>query len=143
MLGGRGTLKETRLGKDKFTMSENMVVEVLAAHADHLIDNEADSEDYLNLFPAHRDELAPLLRIAERVRAVLVPVAPSPAFEAGLKRDLIAAAIQRAEEQGNGKRVSLFRRRGVLIGAAAVGSALSVAGIVAALLWRQRSIARA
>jgi hypothetical protein len=143
VLSGRETLKETRLGKDKFTMSENMVVEVLAAHADHLIDNEADGEDYLNLFPAHRDELAPLLRIAERVRAVLVPVAPAPAFEAGLKQDLIAAAIQRTEEQGSGKRVSLFRRRRVLIGAAAVGSALSVAGIVAALLWRQRSIARA
>jgi hypothetical protein len=123
-------------------MSENVLVEVLAAHADHLMD-DGDSKNYLTLFPAHRAELAPLLRIAEQVKAVLVPVTPTPAFEAGLKQDLLAAAIQRAEEQSKKKRVSFLRRRGVLIGAAAIGSVLSVAGIVAALLWRQRSIARA
>jgi hypothetical protein len=124
-------------------MAENVVVEVLAAHADRLVGNEANGEDYLNLFPDYQAELTPLLRIAERVKAVLVPVMPSPAFEAGLKQDLLAAAIGRAEGQKNRKPVSFLRRRGVLIGAAAVGSVLSVAGIVAALLWRQRSIARA
>ncbi len=124
-------------------MSDNVVVEVLAAHADHLIGDGADSEDYLNLFPAYRAELTPLLGVAERVKAALVPVAPSPAFEAGLKQDLLAAAIKRAEEKEEKKRVSFLRRRWVLIGAAAVGSALSVAGIVAALLLRQRAMARA
>ena len=124
-------------------MSDNVVVEVLAAHADHLIGDGADSEDYINLFPTYRAELTPLLGIAERVKAALVPVAPSPAFEAGLKQDLLAAAIQRAEEKKEKKQVSFLRRRGVLIGAAAVGSALSVAGIVAALLLRQRAMARA
>ena len=124
-------------------MSDNVIVEVLAAHADHLIGNEADSADYLTLFPAYRAELGPLLRIAERVKGVLVPVTLSPAFESGLKQELLATATQRAEEQGQGRKVSFLRRRGVLIGAAAVGSVLSVAGIVAALLLRQRSIARA
>ena len=124
-------------------MSDNVIVEVLAAHADHLVGDKASSVDYLSLFPAYRTELAPLLRIAERVRAVLAPVPPSPAFEAGLKQDLLAAAIQRAEKRRNRKQVSFLRRPAVLIGAAAIGSALSVAGIVAALLWRQRSIARA
>ena len=124
-------------------MSDNVVVEVLAAHADHLMDDGPESEDYLNLFPAYRAELTPLLEIAERVKAALVPVTPSPAFEAGLKQDLLEAAIQRAEEKEEKKRVSFLRRRGVLIGAAAVGSALSVAGIIAALLLRQRAMARA
>jgi hypothetical protein len=124
-------------------MSDNVVVEVLAAHADHLMDDGPESEDYLNLFPAYRAELTPLLGIAERVKAALVPVTPSPAFEAGLKQDLLEAAIQRAEEKEEKKRVSFLRRRGVLIGAAAVGSALSVAGIIAALLLRQRAMARA
>jgi len=135
-------MSEVQPGKGK-SMSEKVVVEVLAAHADHLIGNQAGSEDYLNLFPAYRVELAPLLRIAERIKEVLVPATSAPAFEAGLKQDLIIAAIQRAEERSKKKRISLLRRRGVLIGAAAIGSALSVAGIVAALLWRQRSIARA
>jgi hypothetical protein len=124
-------------------MSDNVIVEVLAAHADQLIGDGAESEEYINLFPTYRAELTPLLGIAERIKATLVPVAPSPAFEAGLKQDLLAAAIKRAEEKEEKRRVSFLRRRGVLIGAAAVGSALSVAGIVAALLLRQRAIARA
>ena len=124
-------------------MSDNVVVEVLAAHADHLMDDGPESENYLNLFPAYRAELTPLLGIAERVKAALVPVTPSPAFEAGLKQDLLEAAIQRAEEKEEKKRVSFLRRRWVLIGAAVVGSALSVAGIIAALLLRQRATARA
>ena len=124
-------------------MSDNVVVEVLAAHADHLMGDGPESEDYLNLFPAYRAELTTLLGIAERVKATLVPVTPSPAFEAGLKQDLLEAAIQREEEKEEKKRVSFLRRRGVLIGAAVVGSALSVAGIIAALLLRQRATARA
>ncbi|UCC86056.1 MAG: hypothetical protein JSV81_14500 [Anaerolineales bacterium] len=123
-------------------MPENVLVEVLAAHADRLVGNQANGEDFLELFPDHKAELAPLLRVAERVRAVLVPVTPTPAFETGLKKDLLEAAIRRVEEQKSKKKVSFLRRRGVLIGAA-VGSVLSVAGIIAALLWRQRSIARA
>ncbi len=123
-------------------MPENVLVEVLAAHADRLVGNQANGEDFLELFPDHKAELAPLLRVAERVKAVLVPVTPTPAFETGLKKDLLEAAIRRVEEQKSKKKVSFLRRRGVLIGAA-VGSVLSVAGIIAALLWRQRSIARA
>jgi hypothetical protein len=125
-------------------MPENVIVEVLAAHADQLIGKQGDSQDYLNLFPAYRAELAPLLRVAERVKAALVPVAASPAFEAALRQDLLAAAVQRTKEreQTKSKRIAFLRRREVLIGAA-VGSALSVLGILAALLWRQRSIARA
>ncbi len=120
-------------------MHEDVIADILAAHADHLVRNQSRDEDYLSLLCDHRAELAPLLQIAKRVRAILVPVAPSPAFEAGLRQDLLVAAIQRTEEQ----RVPFLRRKGVIIGAAAVGSVLSVAGIVAALLWRQRSIARA
>ena len=120
-------------------MHEDVIADVLIAHADYLIGNKTQSESYLSLLPAYRAELAPLLQIAEQLRAVLTPVAPSPAFEAALRRDLLAAAMQRAEEQ----RVPFLRRKGVIIGAAVVGSALSVAGIVAALVWRQRSIGRA
>jgi len=125
------------------SVSENVIVEVLSAHADHLVGDQVNGEEYLNLFPAYRAELAPLIRIAERIKATLVPVTPAPAFTATLKQDLLAAALQRAEKQRSHPRVSFFRRRGFLLGAAALGSVLSVAGVVAALLWRQRSMARA
>jgi hypothetical protein len=121
-------------------MPENVVVEVLAAHADRLVSEKAKNEDYLDLFPDDRDELAPLLRIAELVRELLMPVTPAPAFEAGLKHDLLAAAIRRTQEQQSNKQALLLQRRGILIGVA--GSGLSVVGIVVVLLWR-RSIARA
>jgi hypothetical protein len=123
-------------------MSEIMVSEILAAHADHLVGNKANGEDYLNLFPAYQTELAPLLRIAELVKATVVPATPSPEFVAGLKQDLLVAAMQRANEQKGERQASFLRRRVVLI-AAAAGSALSVTAVVAALLWRRRSIARA
>jgi hypothetical protein len=134
-------LEKDRRGKDK-SMPENIVAEVLAAHADQLVSGETGSEDYANLFPAHEGELTPLLQIAQRVKTTLVPVTPSPEFEAGLKRELLAAAMQRAEAKRSRRHVPLLQRREVLIGAA-VGSAISVAGIVAALLWRQRYTARA
>ncbi|OGR23926.1 MAG: hypothetical protein A2139_01780 [Desulfobacca sp. RBG_16_60_12] len=129
-----------RAGKDR-SMQDKVIVEVLAAHADHLAANRGAGEDYLNLFPAYRAELAPLLRIAEQVKAALAPVSASPEFQSGLKRDLLAAALQRAEKQRNKRRTSFLLRREVLIGAA-LGSAISLAGIIAALLWRQRSVAR-
>ena len=122
-------------------MPDHVVVEVLAAHADNLAGNEANSEEYLDLFPTYQEELGPLLRIADRVKAALSPVVVSSEFEASLKKDLLEAALQRAEEQSSERQVSFLRRRGVLIGAA-VGSVLSVAGIITALLLRQRSIAR-
>ena len=122
-------------------MPDHVVVEVLAAHADNLAGNEANSEEYLDLFPTYKEELGPLLRIADQVKAALLPVAASSEFEAGLKQDLLEAAIQRAEEREQRQQVSFLRRRGLLIGAA-VGSVLSVAGIITALLLRQRSIAR-
>jgi len=122
-------------------MSENMVAEILAAHADHLAGDKANGEDYLDLFPAYRSELGPLLRVAERVKAALAPVTPSPEFKVGLKQDLLAAAVRRVEERKVDRRVSFLNRRRVLIGAA-VGSVLSVAGIIAALIWRQRTMAR-
>jgi hypothetical protein len=134
-------LNKDRRGKDK-SMPDNIIAEVLAAHADQLLNRETNSQDYADLFPAHEDQLTPLLQIAQRVKATLVPVTPSPEFEAGLKRELLTAAAKRAEAQRSRKHSPLLQRRGVLIGAA-VGSAISVAGIVAALLWRQRDTAGA
>lgn len=122
-------------------MLGDMVAEILAAHADHLVRDKDDGKDYLDLFPAYQAELAPLLGIADLLHARLVPVTPSPEFVAGLKQDLSVAASQRSEAQKRQKQVSFPHRRAVLIGAAA-GSVLSVAGIATAWLWRRRSMAR-
>jgi hypothetical protein len=121
-----------------------MIASVLTAHADYLISIKTWDEDQMKRLPTHQDELAPLLGIAERLNETLKPVTPAPAFKTRLRQELLASAAQRAEERGIVKQVPFLRRKEVVIGvAAAIGSVLSVVGIVVALLWRQRSIARA
>ncbi len=87
---------------------------------------------------AGEDELHPSLRVlAAELRLALAPVAPRASFRSELGRELAAVARQR-----RAPRIVLQRppnyRRGLLIGAAAVSSAVSVAGLVA-LLWHQRA----
>ena len=82
------------------------------------------------------EEREPLLVVAERVRASLLPVEPSPAFVQDLRRSLLAMA------DGKRPRTSLSARHGLLIGAAALGSALPVVGIIAYVV-RSRASARA
>jgi hypothetical protein len=122
-------------------MRTRKVAEALALHIDYLAGIRADPPADQNLSPADQAVLASLLAVAARAKQALRPVAPSPSFEAGLKESLLAAAIRRAEERRQGSRDSFMQRRWVLIGAAA-GSILSVVGVVAAVLWRQRSMAR-
>jgi hypothetical protein len=69
--------------------------------------------------------------VAQRLSAAMVPVEPSTAFVRSLGKELLETARQ---QQQAARRV----RRGVVIGAAAVGSALSVAGLVTLILLRRR-----
>ena len=122
-------------------MRTRKLVEALAQNIDSLAGIRVDPPADQSLSPAEQAVLAGLLPVAARVKQALKPVAPSPAFEARLRESLLAAAIRRAEERRQGSRDSFMQRRWVLIGAAA-GSILSVVGVVAAVLWRQRSMAR-
>ena len=125
-------------------MHEAVIANVLTAHADYLISTKTWDEDQMKRLPARQVELAPLLQIAERLNRALKPVTPASAFKTRLRQELLATAARRAEERGIEKQVPFLRRKEVVIGVAAViGSVLSVAGIVAALLWRQRSMTRA
>ena len=125
-------------------MREAVIANVLTAHADYLVSIKTWDEDQMKRLRAHQVDLAPLLQIAERLNETLKPVTPAPAFKTRLRQELLAAAARRAEKRGVAKLVPFLRRKEVVIGVAAViGSVLSVAGIVAALLWRQRSMTRA
>lgn len=99
--------------------------------------------------------LGPFLAVARDLTALLVPVRPRPAFRHALEANLVAAARQhRALEtldiaapvahlsSWHGlsdwrELVASGRERRWVVGAAAVGSAVSAAGIVA-YLWHQR-----
>jgi hypothetical protein len=77
-----------------------------------------------------------LLDLAEHLQAILVPVAPNANYRRRLHGDLILEAQRRESEP----EPSLFHqhRRGILIGAAALGSAASVVGVIIAFLLRHR-----
>jgi hypothetical protein len=116
-------------------MAKREWIEILATHADKLNEGTNQEAEYLATLPEPRDTLLPLLALARKVKDALAPVELDPAFCEDLRRGLLAAAHQRAASQLNSNQhtTHLFRRhrKEILIGAAALGSVVSVAGIVA------------
>jgi len=123
-------------------MTDREWIEILATHADKLNAGGNEEAEYLATLLEHQDALQPLLALARRVKEALTPVEPAPAFCKNLRRSLLAAAHQRSASRlslqvgvstKSQHPVHLFRRhrKEILIGAAALGSVVSVAGIVA------------
>jgi len=150
-------------------MADREWIEILATHADKLNVGTNEETEYLATFE-HQDTLQPLLSLARKVKNALAPVEPDPAFREDLRRSLLATACQRlvsrlgrsaerprslragqlerANSQAEGstecqRPAPFFRRykKEILIGAAALGSIVSVAGIVA--YWIYARTARA
>lgn len=115
-------------------MDNHLITEILWAHADGLNRNR-NGTDYLGMFPHYHSELAPLFELAVKIKEVLVPLQAGQVFRDRLHHDLVAAATHREESEH-----ALFRipRWEWVIGAAAVGSAMSIAGMVA-YIRRSRS----
>jgi len=109
-------------------MTDMTVAEVLTAFTDNLNTGTARREVYLEQVGRKQDELQGLLDLAEQLKRILVPVQPSPVFVANLARRLGAASA------GRGTHALRDHWREIVFGAAAVGSALSVVGLVAYLL---------
>ncbi|HID89659.1 MAG TPA: hypothetical protein EYP52_08125 [Anaerolineae bacterium] len=109
-------------------VEERRAIEVLAAHADRLNDPSAPSPD---LSLEEMVYLGPLMEVAERVKKTLVPVEPPAAFVQSLRKELIEAARRR-------RSATQRLHRGLVIGAAALGSMLSLAGVVALILLHRR-----
>jgi hypothetical protein len=114
-----------------------MLAEIMAAHADRMVRGEGNDMEYLTLFPDHREELAPLLDVARQVKDTLVQVRPSVTFRERLRQDLMIAAQQRFDSPLRLER-SRWRRPWV-IGAAAVGSVISLASAVGVIVYRRRA----
>lgn len=116
-------------------MSIDLMTEILSAHADELNSGgQVRKEMYLAAFPGQPGELESLLDVAARVKRVLKPVKPAPAFRARLHDGLLLAAhhqqAQRILIEKHGE-----PQWGWLLGAAAIGSA---AGLIA-VVWRSRA----
>jgi hypothetical protein len=119
-------------------MSKYMMTAVLAAHADRLLRGEAREAEYLALFPEYRKDMEPLLALARQIREMLAFVRPSEAFRNRLRQELLtSAAAEESDAQPSDER-PLWRQPWV-IGAAALGSAISVASAVGVIIHRRRA----
>ncbi|RME44860.1 MAG: hypothetical protein D6791_12165 [Chloroflexi bacterium] len=135
-------------------MKEELLIEVLAAHADHLNTGGDHTQAYLAMFPEDRETLAPLLELATQVKMVLAPVEIPPRFRAQLRSALVQAADgllstpawrsrlpERILDLPVFTRLPSPPKRQVLVRAAAGGAGLAAAG-VAAYMLHERFIER-
>ncbi len=75
-------------------MNEELLIEVLAAHAEHLNAEEDHTQTYLEMFPEDEEALLPLFTLARDLKTVLAQAEMSPAF----REQLYAALVQAAED---------------------------------------------
>jgi len=110
-------------------MDDRSIADILAAQADRLNEGQRGAAS----FPAERPEdiesLLPLLVLAERVQGALEPVEPNPAFVHRLSRQMPALMLEGSREMNR------RARRAILIVAAALGSAVSLASAVGVIIY--------
>jgi len=108
-------------------MNEKRAAQVLATHTEGLI-GQREAVRQINMTDEERGRLAPLFQLAERLQQSMPLVQPSAVFVHSLGKELM----------DNAKRqITLTKRlrRAMLIGAAALGSLLSIASVVGAIVF--------
>lgn len=108
-------------------MSEERADEILSAHAEALL-GQPEGLSLADVTDEEQYELAPLFALAERLSQSMPPVHPSAAFVHSLAKELASTARHQVA-------ASKRMRRGVLIGAATVGSLVSIASVVGAIIY--------
>jgi hypothetical protein len=121
-------------------MNKKRMDKILSAHADRLA-GKPKAMEQINPTDAERNQLTPLFQLAERLHQNMQPVQPSAAFVRSLGQELVSNAKHQVV-------LTKRLRKSVLIGAAAIGSLLSIASLVGAIVfvivrWRERANARA
>jgi hypothetical protein len=119
-------------------MEEERVINILAAHADEITDHPGAMQQ-ANVTDEESSELISFFELAQQLEQNLQPIQPSAAFVRSLGKEL----MEQAKHQ---MAVRERRRRTMVIGAATVGSIVSIASVVGAIVYviiRSRTRARA
>jgi hypothetical protein len=113
-----------------------IIAELLSAHADQLAKGNMQADDeVLALFPDRREELAPLIEMATKLRSQLSIVHPDDEFERHLKAELLESARKRLE------RLSLqhARQRTLVIIGGITAVVVSAVGVILAYTHMRQS----
>jgi hypothetical protein len=105
--------------------------EILAVYADQLVRPDAAPGQWRN----RHAQVQGLLKLAEHLQGILVPVEPDANFRRRLHGDLILEAQRRQAEPEKG--LLEQHRKGIVIGAV-IGSIASVVGVILAFVLRYR-----
>jgi hypothetical protein len=108
-------------------MKDRRTDEILSAHTEALFGHSEELWQ-VDLTDEEQDELGPLFTLAERLQHSLPPVQPPAAFAHSLGKELAGSA---RHQIAAARRL----RRGVLIGAATVGSLVSIASVIGAIVY--------
>lgn len=117
-------------------MNPKKLKEILATHADHLVQNRSDPQDFPELSLQGEEELSSLIDVATRVKHALQPVTPTNQFESNLKRQLLTTAHLRQVEGYTAPNPE----RDLLVLLAIVGFIVSLTGVLLALRLRSQTI---
>ncbi len=110
-------------------MSDRIVTDMLAAHADRLVGGRDDLAVSLGAGAEQLASLEMLMQLAERTQRTLAPVQPSPTFVHQLGKQLIVTT------SASRKAVTRRTRSAILVIAAALGSAVSIASAVGIVIY--------
>lgn len=105
------------------------LIELLAVHADALSRGDDLTDIFVETYGAQMPELPALLYVARRVARHLVPLAAPESYSDALRQNLIGL------DDNDVPRFAFLHGRSFWVGAALVGSAVSMAGI-SLLYWR-------
>ena len=113
-------------------MSWGNTAENLSGNAKHAVERQA----LLSQTLTRKQRADSLFELAEELQGILVPATPGADYRRRLHGELVLKAQSRGAESAPG----LFRqhRKGILIGAGAVGSVASIVGVVGAFLFHLR-----
>ncbi len=113
-------------------MNEEKKATLLAVYVEGLA-GQPEIVQQIELTEEERDHLAPLFQLSERLQQSLWPVQPSPAFVHSLGNELVNDARRQFALRKRTRRV-------MMIGAAAVGSFVSIVSVVGAIIFLMRRL---
>jgi len=108
-------------------MNEQRMITALAAHADKLT-GRLEAMQQVSVTDEEHNQLASLFQLAEQLHQSMPPIQPSAAFVRSLGRELM-------EQTGRQFALKKRWRRAMVIGAASVGSLVSIASLVGAIVF--------
>ncbi len=123
-----------------FSHKDRKLIELLNRQAEEIIRGQVNGTALLEQYPDLAGEAEPLMALANALAQALEPVRPSDHYRAHLRQGLIdAAQRKRARQMAMSQSHRWVPWRPWLLGAAAVGSAVSVLGVIAYLVRNRYS----